>query len=109
MDRSRKQHLNFSGNMWLSKAAFQILLMADQKQFVLLVVRHGQGTHNLGEDHPGLKYRIGYRKFPVSGRLVKWDDSGDLDTELTEEGREEARLVGRRLAGTRFHLVAADA
>ena len=99
--------------MWLSKAAFQILLMADQKQFVLLVVRHGQGTHNLGEDHPGLKYRIvfaiGNWKFPVSGRLVKWDDSGDLDTELTEEGREEARLVGRRLAGTRFHLVAADA
>ena len=27
--------------------------MADEKQFVLVVVRHGQGTHNLGEDHPG--------------------------------------------------------
>ena len=35
------------------------------------------------------------------GRAVKWDDWGDLDTELTEEGKEEARLVGRRLAGTR--------
>ena len=40
----------------------------------------------------------------VPGRAVKWDDSGDLDTELTEEGREQARLVGRRLASTRFHL-----
>ena len=38
------------------------------------------------------------------GRAVKWDDSGDLDTDLTEEGRQQARLVGRRLAGTRFHL-----
>ena len=47
--------------------------MADEKQFVLLVVRHGQGTHNLGEDHPGWKYRIVPRifwdkkfEFPVS-------------------------------------------
>ena len=33
--------------------SFQIVAMADEKQFVLLVVRHGQGTHNLGEDNPG--------------------------------------------------------
>ena len=88
--------------------------MADEKQFVLLVVRHGQGTHNLGEDHPGWKYKCSNFQFArpksrtaamlVPGRAVKWDDSGDLDTELTEEGREQARLVGRRLASTRFHL-----
>ena len=40
----------------------------------------------------------------MPGRLVKWDDCGDLDTELTDEGREQARLVGRRLAATRFNL-----
>ena len=32
--------------------------MAEERQFVLLVVRHGQGTHNLGEDDPGFKYFV---------------------------------------------------
>ena len=40
----------------------------------------------------------------MPGRAVKWDEAGDLDTELTDEGREQARLVGRRLASTRIHL-----
>ena len=30
--------------------------MAEERQFVLLVVRHGQGTHNLGEEDPGFKH-----------------------------------------------------
>ena len=32
--------------------------MAEERQFVLLVVRHGQGTHNLGEDDPGFKHFV---------------------------------------------------
>ena len=60
------------------------------KEFVLVVVRHGQGTHNLPEGHPL--------------RQVAWDEAGDLDTELTAEGRHQAALVGSRLQDTDFHL-----
>ena len=60
------------------------------KELVLVVVRHGQGTHNLPEGHPL--------------RQVAWDEAGDLDTELTAEGRTQATLVGDRLQDTDFHL-----
>ena len=35
---------------------------------------------------------------------MKWDDAGDLDTDLTVQGKEEARLVGSRLASAKVHL-----
>ena len=58
--------LNFSKNTFYSKLGillgynFQITEMAEERQFVLLVVRHGQGTHNLGEDDPGFKYFVAF-------------------------------------------------
>jgi broad specificity phosphatase PhoE len=60
------------------------------KEVVLVVVRHGQGTHNLKEED--------------AGRAVSWTEEGDLDTQLTALGREQAGLVGARLAGSRPDL-----
>lgn len=56
----------------------------------LVVVRHGEATHNLPQGHPQ--------------HLLKWNEEGDLDTQLTHLGKEQARLVGERLAHTNFDL-----
>jgi len=55
--------------------------MSDNKQVELVVVRHGKSTGN-----------------------EKRQLQGHVDTALSEEGREQARLVGERMAGTEFHL-----
>ena len=55
----------------------------------LMLVRHGEATHNL----------------PDSERVLQWDKAGELDTELTDLGRRQAELVGKRLVDTDFHLV----
>jgi broad specificity phosphatase PhoE len=56
-----------------------------RKDVLLVVVRHGEGTHNLPEG--------------AEGRAVVRNPAGDVDTQLTPLGREQAGRVGRRLAG----------
>ena len=60
------------------------------REFSLVVVRHGEGTHNLPEGDPG--------------RSLNYTGDGDLDTELTALGREQAALVAASLRDTDFHL-----
>ena len=62
-----------------------------RKQITLVVVRHGQATHNLDnfrkEDMVRTKEAVPFMNSP-----------------LTEEGRRQAGLVAQRLATTKFHL-----
>ena len=99
---SNTQHLKFiapaSGSVLVG---FQIVLMADEKQFVLVVVRHGQGTHNLGEDHPGWKY-FPLSKTKVMGsctlcQVVWW--SGTIVGTLTQSWRTRGESRRGSLAG----------
>ena len=67
--------------------------MDEQKtSFTLILVRHGQGRHNLG-------------KFTKDQLEFTNDDKPPtIDEPLTETGLRQARLVGERLATTRIDL-----
>ena len=63
-----------------------------RKQFTLVVVRHGQATHNLDT---------------FQGKDLVLTDEPDrpiMNSPLTELGHQQARLVANRLADTKFHL-----
>ena len=62
------------------------------KQFTLVVVRHGEATHNL--DTFQMKDIV----------LTNESDRPIMNSPLTELGHQQARLVARRLADTKFHL-----
>ena len=62
------------------------------KQLTLIVVRHGQATHNLDTFQ---------RKDLV---LTDEPDRPIMNSPLTELGRQQAYLVANRLADTKFHL-----
>ena len=62
------------------------------KQFTLVVVRHGEATHNL--DTFQMKDIV----------LTNEPDRPIMNSPLTEHGHQQARLVARRLADTKFHL-----
>ena len=63
-----------------------------RKQFTVVVVRHGQATHNLDTFQ---------RKDLV---LTDEPDRPIMNSPLTELGHQQARLVASRLADTKFHL-----
>ncbi len=63
-----------------------------EKAVTLVVVRHGQATHNLDTFQP---------------EQLVWTEAPEMpfmDSPLTEEGRVQAGLVARRLADTKFDL-----
>ena len=57
-------------------------------ELTLLLVRHGQATHNL----------------PDKEKVLQWGEAGELDTELTDLGQRQAELVAKRLRDTVFQL-----
>ena len=62
------------------------------KTVTLVVVRHGQATHNLPT-------------FNVEEMVMTNDDQKPImNTPLTDEGKRQAILVANRLATTTFHL-----
>ena len=63
-----------------------------RKEFTVVVVRHGQATHNLDSFQ---------RKDLV---LTDEPDRPFMNSPLTELGQQQACLVANRLAGTKFHL-----
>jgi broad specificity phosphatase PhoE len=63
-----------------------------EKAVTLVVVRHGQATHNLDTFRPEQIVWTEEPKMPF------------MNSPLTEEGRVQAGLVARRLADTKFHL-----
>ena len=68
-----------------------------RKQFSLVVVRHGQATHNLDTFQ---------RKDLV---LTEEPDMPFMNSPLTELGQKQAGLVADRLSKTKFHLgIASD-
>ena len=62
-----------------------------EKVVRVVVVRHGQATHNLDT----------FRKEEL---VVTEEEMPFMNSPLTEEGRRQAGLVARRLASTPFHL-----
>merc|ERR1711934_485209 len=67
------------------------------KQFTLVVVRHGQATHNLDTFQ---------RKDLV---LTNDPDMPFMNSPLTELGEKQASLVAERLSKTKFHFgIASD-
>ena len=64
--------------------------MAPSKEFKLLIIRHGQGFHNLG----------------IYGRdeleFTKDEKLKTMNSSLTEKGKNQARLVAKRLRYTKF-------
>ena len=68
-----------------------------KKQFTLVVVRHGQATHNLDTFQ---------RKDMV---LTENEEMPFMNSPLTELGQKQAAMVANRLSKTKFHLgVASD-
>jgi broad specificity phosphatase PhoE len=61
-----------------------------RKVITLVCVRHGQADHNVEGNEKLFKYTQ--------------DDNPVLDTHLTEVGKQEVVLVGKRLAAQRFDL-----
>jgi broad specificity phosphatase PhoE len=61
-----------------------------EKRVTLVVVRHGQATHNLPDSEPA--------------RALVYSPAGDLDTLLTPLGRQQVNKVAWRLADSVFHL-----
>ena len=75
------------------------------RKFTLIVVRHGEATHNL----PGFKAedlvltRDAEMPFPNNPDLMPF-----LNNPLTEKGREQAAKLAMRLANEKFNLVYAS-
>ena len=68
----------------------------------MVLVRHGEADHNVTEDQ---------RKGAGAGVIVNYIDDGEkhiCDTELTESGRRQARLVAERLKAEKFDFAAAS-
>ena len=63
-----------------------------KKQFTLIVVRHGQATHNLET----------FEKKDLV--LTDEPERPIMNSPLTELGHQQAHLVAKRLADTKFHL-----
>ena len=67
-------------------------------EVVLVMVRHGEADHNVTEEQ---------RAGAGSGRIVNYVEDGDkriCDTELTENGRQQAQLVAERLRREKIDL-----
>jgi len=62
-----------------------------RKEFKLITVRHGQAEHNLAN---GDKSRIQFTQ----------EQNPQVDSELTELGRQQASQVAARLSSTKIHL-----
>ena len=72
------------------------------REFTLVVVRHGEATHNL----PGFKAEdlvLTRDAFPYNNDLMPF-----LNNPLTEKGREQAAKLAMRLANEKFNLVYAS-
>ena len=68
-----------------------------RKQFTLIVVRHGQATHNLDT----------FEKKDLV--LTDEPERPIMNSPLTELGQKQAGLVANRLSNTKFHLgIASD-
>ena len=62
-----------------------------EKKFTLVIVRHGEGFHNLGLNRNELE-------FTDDANLIR------VNSELTEKGLMQANLVGNRLKDIKFDL-----
>ena len=68
----------------------------------LVLVRHGEADHNVTEAQ---------RTGTGSGVIVNYIDDGEMhicDTELTQTGRQQARLVAQRLKDQKFDVAASS-
>lgn len=63
-----------------------------RKQFILVVVRHGQATHNLEN----------FQKKDLI--LTEEPDMPFMNSPLTDLGRQQANMVAKRLENTKFHF-----